>query len=64
MDWYMPDNIKADLTNKAESVMDLLVDCKVIDDDCWQVIPRIMLDCRGIDKEKPRVVVWIKYNTK
>jgi crossover junction endodeoxyribonuclease RusA len=64
MDWYMPDNRKTDLTNKAESIMDLLVDCKIIDDDCWQVIPRIMLDARGVDKENPRVTVWIKYDTK
>jgi len=60
MEWYMPDNRKCDLTNKAESVMDLLVDCKIITDDRWQIVPRIMLNCRGIDRLSPRVEIWIK----
>lgn len=62
MDWYMPDNRRCDLTNKAESIMDLLVDTGIIEDDCWQYIPRIMLDARGVDKKNPRVIIWIKYN--
>ena len=63
MDFYMPDNIRKDLTNTAESIMDLLVDCKIIEDDNWKVIPRILLDARGVDRENPRVVVWIKYKS-
>lgn len=35
------DRRKADLTNKAESVMDLLVDNKIIIDDSWQEVPKI-----------------------
>lgn len=56
---YFPDNRKADLTNKAESIMDLLVDNKVIPDDCWQEIPVINLISRGIDRENPRAEVII-----
>jgi len=34
---------RSDLTNKAESVMDLLVDAGVIKDDCWTVVPVLTL---------------------
>ena len=37
------DKRKTDLTNKAESIMDLLVDNKVIKDDNWMEIPHISL---------------------
>ena len=33
---FFPDNRIADLTNKAESIMDLLVDMRVIRNDNWQ----------------------------
>lgn len=34
---------RADLSNKAESVMDLLVDAGVLADDNWRVVPRLSL---------------------
>lgn len=37
---YYPDKRVADNTNKAESVHDLIVDLKIIKDDCYQVAPR------------------------
>jgi len=37
------DRRKTDLTNKAESIMDLLVDNKIIHDDCWQEVPILEL---------------------
>ena len=55
--FYFPDNRRTDLTNKAESVMDLLVDNGFIQDDSWQVIPHLRLQCKGIDKENPRVEI-------
>jgi len=58
MEFFMPDNIKTDLTNKAESVMDLLVDLNIIKDDSWQEVKCVLLDCRGIDKKNPRVLIW------
>lgn len=60
MDFFMPCNRRADLTNKAESIMDLLVKCRVIQDDSWQHIPQILLNCEGIDRENPRVEIEIK----
>ena len=60
LEFYFPDNRACDLTNKAESILDLLVDCKVIVDDKWQVIPRVFLDSAGVDMDNPRVIIHIK----
>lgn len=58
--FWFPDNLKKDLTNAAESIMDLLVDCGTIKDDCWQIIPEITLRCEGIDRNNPRAEIFIK----
>jgi Holliday junction resolvase RusA-like endonuclease len=60
MTFFVVDNRKRDLTNMAESVNDLLVDFNVIDDDAWQVCPKITLTCAGIDRKNPRVVIDIQ----
>jgi len=57
---YAPDKRKADLTNKAESLMDLLVDAKIIEDDNWFIIPNISLHFGGVDKNNPRAEITIK----
>ena len=59
LDFYFPDLRRADLTNKAESVMDLLVDAKIIEDDNWKVVPEIRLRSQGLDRENPRVEILI-----
>ena len=38
------DKRRCDLTNKAESVMDLLVDAGILTDDSWQFVPRVTLE--------------------
>lgn len=48
---------KGDLTNKAESVMDLLVDAGWLEDDNWFVASRINLRFGGVDKDNPRVEI-------
>lgn len=59
LNFYFPDNRRTDLTNKAESIMDLLVDNGFLEDDCWQVIPNLRLQCKGVDKENPRCeIIW------
>lgn len=55
--FYMPDKRRCDLTNKAESVMDLLVDNGIIEDDNWQVTGEIRLVPGGVEKDNPRVEV-------
>ncbi len=58
--FYSPDKIKGDLTNKAESVMDLLVDMGVIRDDNWFEIGAINLRFGGVDKANPRVEIVLE----
>jgi len=48
-----------DLTNAAESVMDLLVDAGYLTDDCAENVPHITLHFGGIEKESPRADVDI-----
>ena len=58
--FYAPDKRKADSTNKAESIMDLLVKAKVIEDDNWFVVPDLRLKFGGIDRISPRAEIKIK----
>ena len=57
--FYFPDNRIADLTNKAESIMDLLVDNKIIKDDNWRIIPELFLKSCGVNKQNPRAEIEI-----
>lgn len=57
-----PDNLKSDLTNKAESIMDLLVDLGVLEDDNHFVCHTLLLHSRGVDKSNPHALVDISYN--
>jgi Holliday junction resolvase RusA-like endonuclease len=50
---------KSDLTNKAESVMDLLVDAGILEDDNWFIAPVVILRFGGHDKTNPRVEISI-----
>lgn len=54
---YPPDSRKADLTNKAESVMDTLVDAGLLEDDNWFIVNEITLKFGGVDKENPRAEI-------
>jgi Holliday junction resolvase RusA-like endonuclease len=55
----MPDNRRTDLSNKAESIMDLLVDNGILEDDCWQIVPILALQGMKVDKENPRAEIFI-----
>ncbi len=48
-----------DLTNKAESIMDLLTDSGVIQDDNYSFVPMIHLLFGGWDKKNPRAEITI-----
>ncbi len=56
---FAPDNRKGDLTNKAESIMDLLVDNQFLVDDNWFAVPQVTLEFGGVDKQNPRAEVTI-----
>lgn len=53
-----PDKRKTDLSNKAESVMDLLVDAGVLTDDSWHVVNPLRL-YGEYDKENPGAKIVI-----
>lgn len=57
------DNRAWDLTNKAESIMDLLVRAEVIADDNWQVVRPLVLDMlpKGEHSLEPGALVHITY---
>ena len=58
LDIRYPTLAVADNTNKAESVMDLLVDAGILLDDNWKVVPRLVLTGRH-DKQKPGCFITI-----
>ena len=51
------DNRKFDLSNKAESIMDLLVDAGLIEDDNYSVISELCLKFGGVDKNNAHCVI-------
>lgn len=60
LSFFAPDKRSADLTNKAESVMDLLVDNAFLKDDNWFVVTELTLKFAGVFREKPGVKIEIK----
>ena len=60
LNFWMPDNLRRDLDNMVTSVFDLLKDLEIIKDDSWRSIPSYYVRAAGIDKENPRVEIWIE----
>jgi hypothetical protein len=58
--FYAPDNRATDLSNKWESIGDLLVDNGILKDDNWNVIVSLHLRYCGLDKENPRAELSIE----
>lgn len=58
--FYAQNKVGADLTNKAESVMDLLVDNRILVDDNWFIVGDVHLKFGGVDRTNPRAEVEIK----
>lgn len=59
---YAPDKRKADLSNKWQSVEDLLVDNKKLEDDNWFILPDIHMKFGGVDTENPRIEIYVQQN--
>jgi hypothetical protein len=59
LSFWAPDKRAADLSNKTESIMDLLVDAKIIEDDNWWIIKKLTLEFAGVDKENPRCEITL-----
>lgn len=56
---FAKDRKRADLTNKAESIMDLLVDLGILEDDNWFICGDIHLIFGGVDTKNPRALIEI-----
>jgi hypothetical protein len=54
---YAPDKRAGDLSNKFESVADLLVNNKIIKDDNWFVLENVCLLFGGVDRDNPRCII-------
>lgn len=57
--FYPSSKRKGDLSNKAESIMDLLVDGGVLEDDNWFVVKHLILLFGAVDPKNPRVEIDI-----
>ena len=51
------DNRKFDLSNKAESIMDTLVDAGLIGDDNYEFVSELTLKFGGVQKGSPMCVI-------
>jgi Holliday junction resolvase RusA-like endonuclease len=54
MTFYSETKAKGDLDNKATSVLDLMKDVGIIEDDNWYCVPSLILKFGGVDKLLPR----------
>lgn len=57
MSFWLPDNRRTDLNNKAASILDMLVDNGILEDDSWQIIGEERYIPMGVDKDDPRVEI-------
>lgn len=57
--FYPSTKRKFDLSNHTESIMDLLVDAGVIEDDNYSIVPELIIKFGGQDKENPRCEITI-----
>lgn len=56
--FFAHDARKYDLTNKAESIMDCLVDNGFLEDDNYEFVSRLVLEFGGIDRDNPRAEIY------
>lgn len=56
--FHYPDLVRRDLSNGAEGILDLLVDCKVIEDDSWRFVPELRLSAK-LDRSNPRADITL-----
>lgn len=56
--FYFPDNRRRDLTNKTETLNDIMKETGILHDDCFQVLTPLVLDGR-VKRDKPRTEIYI-----
>ncbi len=61
INFYFATKRISDISNKAESIMDILVDLGVLHDDNHIIVPNLNISFCGYDKDNPRAEVVIHY---
>lgn len=56
--FYFPDSADRDLSNKFETLADIMVDCGIIGDDTFKVMKPVYLD-GWVQRERPRTEIYI-----
>lgn len=56
---WLPDNRTRDLDNLWKVLLDSLVNAKIVEDDCWQLMPKLSIEAMGVEKGG-RLVVRIR----
>ena len=54
------DRRRRDLDNQTTAILDALVNAQVIPDDSADIVPKIIMEYKGIDAEDPRAEIHIK----
>lgn len=54
----MPDNVRRDVTNFSKLLCDSLTDIVIVDDR-WQVLRKTTWEVAGIDRQNPRVSLFV-----
>ncbi len=57
--FFVKDHRGRDLDNMLSAVLDALVKAEIIRSDSWQDVRPITIDCGGVDKNNPRVEIWL-----
>ncbi len=57
--FFIDSKRRTDLSNKAESILDFLVDASVLEDDNCFIVPHLILLFGGVNKENPRAEIVI-----
>lgn len=55
----MPDMIRSDLSNKVESINDMLVKFWLLADDNREIINELKVSCNWVDRQNPRCEIDI-----
>jgi len=60
VDFYWKDLRKWDLSNKFESIADMLVKWWILEDDNYEILSEVTLRYKELDRENPRCEINIK----
>lgn len=58
-DFYFGDNIRRDLDNRIQSILDMFTDIGIIQDDRWQCVPEIRITGQ-LDRRNPHAIIKIE----